>query len=374
MRTKIDIETKTFVRFWLVVIGFIFAIYLAYLARTALTVVLSAAFLALALSGPVNRLRRYIPGKSRVGATAIAFLMVVTSLVAVIFLVMPPIIQQTARFIDGVPDMVDSLAVQWEGIGSFAERYELQNEVENASQSVRENITSWMSSIGGNIISSVGSLFGVIGMFFLTLVLTFLMLVEGPEWLRRLWSLYDDESTMKSHRNIAHRIQRVIAGYVTGQLTVSGIGGLFTGLTVFILSLFFASVPANLAIPAAAIAFTLSLIPMFGATVGGTIITLLLLANNIPAAIIFAVYFIVYQQIENNFISPAIQSKYVELSPLAVLVAVTAGLYLFGLLGGIISIPVAGVIKVFVEEYLSHSKSKRTGGKGSSGRLVSKET
>ena len=73
--------------------------------------------------------------------------------------------------------------------------------------------------------------------------------------------------------------------------------------------------------PTILIVFVLSLIPMFGATIAGVLVTLLLAFNNVPAGIAYAVFFVVYQQIENNFISPAIQSKKVELSALMVLTA-----------------------------------------------------
>ncbi len=374
MKTRIEIETKTFVRFWLVVIGFLFAIYLIYLARTALIILGAATFLALALSGPVNRLRQYIPGKSRIGATAIAFLVVVSLLISVALLVIPPVSQQTGKFIEAVPSMVDSVSNQWDGVGSLVEKYQLQTEVDKAVENFKDNISSWLSNAGKNIISGVGSLFGVIGMVFLTLVLTFLILIEGPDLMRKIWGLYDDQETMESHRTLAMKIHRVVSGYVTGQLTVSSIGALCTGVAVFILSLFIASVPGNLAIPAAAISFVFSLIPMFGATVGGILITLLLLINSVPAGIIYAIYFVVYQQIENNFISPTIQSKYVELSPLMVLAAVTIGLYLFGLAGGIISIPIAGAIKVLLEQYLADMHKKRERSKRPLAKLLKKTT
>ncbi|MFZ1317146.1 MAG: AI-2E family transporter, partial [Candidatus Saccharimonas aalborgensis] len=84
--------------------------------------------------------------------------------------------------------------------------------------------------------------------------------------------------------------------------------------------------------------------------------TLLLLINSVPAAVIFAIYFLIYSQIEGNFIAPTIQSRRIELSPLAILAAVTIGIYVFGITGAIISIPVAGCIKVLVEDYLERSR------------------
>ena len=87
---------------------------------------------------------------------------------------------------------------------------------------------------------------------------------------------------------------------------------------------------------------------------------------------IFIIFFIVYQQIENNYVSPTIQSKKVELSALAVLASVTIGLYVFGLAGGIISIPIAGCIKVLLEEYLSRAKDNRDTSEKPLAKLVKK--
>ncbi len=111
--------------------------------------------------------------------------------------------------------------------------------------------------------------------------------------------------------------------------------------------------------PTAAITFVLSLIPMFGATIGGIIVTALLAFNNVPAAIIYAVYFVVYQQLENNFIAPHIQSKRNDLSALAILASVTIGLYMFGILGGIIAIiPIAGCVRILIDEYLARRRGR----------------
>ena len=66
----------------------------------------------------------------------------------------------------------------------------------------------------------------------------------------------------------------------------------------------------------------------------------------------------IYQQIENNFIAPTIQAKKVELSALIVLLAVTIGIYVGGLVGGVIAIPITGTVKVFLDDYLARSDVK----------------
>lgn len=359
MKTRIDIDTKTFVRFWLVVIGLGLAILAIYKAQAALLILGISLFLALALNSPVSRIAKRLPGKSRVGATALSYVVVVALLGAVIFLVIPPIVQQTAKFVQNIPGFVDTATTQWHGLKGVITDYNLQPQVDQALNSIKNSTASWASNVGQSVISGVGSVFGFLTAMLLVLVLTFLMLVEGPQWMERIWGLYNNKSLQTRHKRIVSRVYGVVNGYVTGQLTVSAIGATFAGLTVFVLSLIFPELPSGLAFPTAAITFILSLIPMFGATIGGVIITALLAFNNVPAAIIYAIYFVVYQQVENNFISPNIQARKIELSALAILASVTVGLYMFGIVGGIIAIPIAGTLRVLLEEYLDHTRSER---------------
>jgi len=359
MKTRIDIDTQTFVRFWLVVIGFGLAILLIYKAQTALIILGVSLFLAVALNSPVSRIARVLPGKSRVAASAISYLLVIVILGSIVTLVIPPIVQQTAKFVQNIPAFVESATAQNGNLNALVEQYNLQPQVDQAVNSIKENTASWASNVGQSVISGVGSVFAFFTALLLVLVLTFLMLIEGPMWMRRVWGLYNNKKKMETHKRIVGRIYGVVNGYITGQLTVSAIGATFAGLAVFVLSLIFPVIPGALAFPAAAITFVLSLIPMFGATIGGVIITALLAFNAFPAAIIYAIYFVVYQQIENNFISPHIQAKKIELSALAVLASVTIGLYMFGVVGGIIAIPIAGSIRVLVDEYLKDAKEDR---------------
>jgi len=359
MKTRIDIDTKTFVRFWLVVIGFGLAILLLYNARIALIILGVSFFLALALNSPVSKISRILPGKSRVGATAISYVLVVVLLGAIVTLVVPPIVQQTAKFVQTVPSLIDNASTQYGGVNDLISKYNLQPQVDQALDSVKKNTSSWAGNVGQTVVAGVGSLLAFFTALILVLVLTFLMLIEGPMWMRRIWSLYDDKRKMAMHKRITTRIYGVVNGYVTGQLTVSAIGATAAGLVVWILSFIFPEIPAALAFPAAAITFVLSLIPMFGATIGGVIIAILLFFNAPWSALIYGIYFIAYQQIENNFISPHIQAKKIELSALAVLGSVTIGLYMFGVVGGIIAIPIAGTIRVLLDEYLNHTTEER---------------
>lgn len=372
MRVRIEIDTKTFVRFWLVVIGFAFAILAIYLAQTALIMIGTAGFLALALNGPVNAIVERLPNRSRTLSTALAFISIVALLGVVLVLVVPPIVQQTSKFVDALPGMVHTAGEQWHSFGAFAEQYHIQAQVDQVVESARSSVESWTRGLSGNLLAGISSVFSAVGSGFLVLVLTFLMLTEGPAWAERFWGFYRDQSTMERHQKVAHRMHAVVAGYVTGQLTISGIGALFAGAAVFVLSLFFSAIPSNLALVTIAVTFVLALIPMFGATIAGVMISLLLAFNALPGGLIFAAFFIIYQQIENNFISPTIQSRKIDLTPLVVLVAITIGLYIFGIIGGLISIPIAGCCKVLLDDYLEHNARAREDSTKPLAKLVEK--
>lgn len=355
---KLEIDTRTFVRFWLVISALALLAVMFFMARQGLIIIGVSFFLALALNAPVVKIAKHLPGKSRVGATALSYVAVLAVLSAVVFLVIPPIVQETAKFAQKIPAAVDNFTESWNGLGHFVEDYNLQPQLDTALESINTSAGAWAGDLGQNLISGVGSFFAFLAGAVLVLVLTFLMLVEGPRWLDRIWAAYQDKSKMKEHRRILTRMYKTVNGYVIGQLLVSTIGAVVAGLAVFILSFVFPEVSSNLAMPTAAVTFVLSLIPMFGATIGGAIVTGLLALNSIPAAIIYVVFFIIYQQIENNFISPHIQAKQIDLSPLLVLAAVTLGLYMFGVVGGIIAIPIAGCAKIILSEYLKHRAQK----------------
>ena len=101
MKVKIEIDTKTFIRFWMVVIGFFLAGLAIWRAKDALILVLISLFLALALNQPVTRIARILPNakKNRGRATAVAYLIIIVILGLFIRFVVPPVIEQTSNLL-----------------------------------------------------------------------------------------------------------------------------------------------------------------------------------------------------------------------------------------------------------------------------------
>ena len=358
MKVKIDIDTATFVRFGLVVLGFVVALMIVYKTRGALTILGIALFLALALNPPVSLIARRLPGNSRVGATAIAYLVVVSLLGGFLFMVAPPVIEQTSRFAETVPSIIDDVAKNRTVFDDFIQRYGLEETTDKAIENAKDQASSLASNLGNLLIGGAGVLFNGIANLIFVLVLAFLMLIEGPAWLRKLWGMYQDPELLERHSTMVKKMYRVVTGFVNGQLTVAAIAAVCALVVILLLSTTM-GLPANIALPLATIVFLSGMIPMIGSTIGGTLVALVLLFNSPFAALVFVIYFIVYQQIENNFIAPTIQAKSVELSALAILAAILIGVSLFGLLGGIIAIPVAGCLRVLLLDYLEHSRRVR---------------
>jgi predicted PurR-regulated permease PerM len=221
------------------------------------------------------------------------------------------------------------------------------------------DIANIAKGIGSSFVDVLNGLVNVIINVIFVAVLTFLMLVEGPNWEERFWRLvYSDDKKRKAHQAIAHKMYNVISGYVSGQVTLAVISATLTAVAVAILAVAF-SFELSLIWPAWLIVFLMTFIPMFGSMIGGTITALLLLLYSWPAALIYAVYFIIEQQIENNILSPRIQSKRLNMSALVILMAVLFGMQTAGLLGALVSIPVAGCLMVILKEFLRTRRIRR---------------
>ncbi len=338
-------------------VGFLVTLLAIFLAYKAIILISIAAFLAIALNTPVSGIAKRLPSRSRVSATALAYVLVMGGLLTFLFFAVPIIVDQLAHFVKTLPSIIEEIARQSRWIQDLVVKYGLEQQYDDTLQNLQEQATKAASNAGGSFVSSIGSIVEAFTSTLLVVVMTFLMLVEGPTWIKRLWGLYRNDNRRDHHRKIFNGMYKVITGYINGQVLISAISSICALVVIIILSALF-DLPANLAIPIAFILFIAGLIPMFGATIGAIIAALLIGINDVGAALIFLVYYFVYQQIENNFISPTVQSKTVEISALTVIIALTIGITLFGLLGGLISIPIAGCIRVLVNDYLERNKAR----------------
>ena len=355
---KVNVDTRTFVRFWLVLLAFALGILLIYRAQSALLLLAISLFLALALNYPVSLIARKLPGRSRALASAIAYVFVVILLGVFIFAVVPPIVDQSVRFAKTVPGLIAGLGSDNGLLNTVINNYGLRGQFNNAIASLQSHIGAITATVGTNLLNGAGSLLSGLVNALLVLIFTFFMLIEGPQWIERLWSLYRNPEKLERHKKLSNQLYAVVKGYVNGQITVAAIAAAIAAVVTFVLCLIF-HIPAYLALTVAAIIFMFELIPLFGATIGAVVAGLILLLNNPIAALIFVVYYLIYQQFENAVVSPKIQGNAVNISGLTVLASVTVGVAMFGILGGFIAIPIAGCIRVLVLHRLEENTKTR---------------
>ena len=347
---KVTVDTKTFIRFWLVILGFAAAGFLLFKAATGLLIIGAALFIALAINPLVRKLAKVIPGKGVKLPIAIAYLIVIGCLTAFLAIVIPTIVNETVNFAKNLPETVKTVSNSFSWLNDFGESIgikDLQGEIVNNVQNVSTGIAKDLSA---NFATSIGAIGSFLAAFILVLILALFMLTEGPAIVEQFWNNFKGDPQSERAHHVFDRMADVVSKYVSNALTVALINACCTATMVFVLALFFRLDP-GLALPFGLITGVFSLIPMFGSFIGGALVALLLAFNVWGAGLAFIIYTIIYLQIEANLISPKIQGKGLQLPALAVLAAVTVGVYMFGIPGAIISIPVAGCIKVLIEEY-----------------------
>lgn len=361
--TKLSISTGTFIRFWLVIIGFLAVIAGIFLAQAALITIAISFFLALVLNRPVSFLARHIPGHSRALATLISYLIVIAIVILLIFNVIPIFIHQISTFVGNAPELIREIQSRNNGFEIFLADHGMDAQYNAWLANISKQIGEFANQIGGSVVSMLTVFMSAMMNVIFTAVLTFLMLVEGPDWEKKFWMIaYKDTKKRARHQKIAKKMYDVVSGYITGQTIVAAISATLTAVAVWVLSLMFGKIDPSLVLPAWMTIFIMTFIPMFGATIGGFIIAALLTLFAWPAALIYIVFFLIEQQFENNFTSPKIQSKRLNISALIILASILVGLNVAGILGALVAIPVAGCVMVVLREFIESRNSRKENG------------
>jgi predicted PurR-regulated permease PerM len=309
-----------------------------------LTLIFAAFFLALALNPVVSWMSRRLRLKSRVRATAAAYLMVIVVLVAFFALVIPPLVRQTRTFISNVPDTVQNFQNQDSKLARAAKRYHLDQKISQGAK----DFASHYSNFGSTLVDTGKRLAEALASILAVLVMTFMMLVEGPRWLELFWGITPPKNRTR-HKRIAKKMYRGVTGFVNGQVILAVIAG-FCAFIALEVAGHIVHADIN-ALALAGIVSVFGLIPLFGNPLAATIVVLACLINTVSLGLIMLVYFVVYFFIENHTFQPYIQSRLNELTALTVFIAAILGVGFGGLLGAIIAIPAASAIKVLVEDY-----------------------
>jgi predicted PurR-regulated permease PerM len=334
----------------LVVLGIIIAGFLLLqivkAAQGILIWIFVAIFLAAALNPAVDALLRR--GIRRRGlAVAIVFVSAIILIAALAATVVPTIVAQVNDFVDAVPGYVQDLTAGKGRLGFLEREYHITERVREALS--QGGATKVLGLSGTAVAVTKGVITAVIATVTIAF-LTLFMLLEGPAWMERLYGLVPEEKQPR-WRAIGREIYRTIGGYVTGNLTISLIAGIVSTTALLILG-----VPYAVAL--GLLVAILDLIPLAGATIAAILVTTVAFLDSTTSGIIILIFFVIYQQIENQILQPVVYGRTVQLSPLAVLIAVLIGSELAGVIGALAAIPVAGALQVILVDWLTHRRAR----------------
>lgn len=335
---RVTVSARTIAKILLVALGFVAAAWMVYRSRQALMLVLISLFLAIALGPPVDLFERRTR-MPRWLSIIVVYILVLAAVVLIGLVLVPPIVSGVQQLAHEIPDKVEQLKnTGW--IRDLNERY---NVVDKLSESASQ-LPSQLGNAAGTLQSiTVGALSAFVQLV-TVLTLVFLWLLDGPRIVRWMVGQFEPERRQRVE-SFFEDLYRVVSGYVIGNLLISVAAGTVTYITLALLGVPFAT-------PLAIFMAFMDLIPMVGASIGGGLIAIAAATlGDFPwDPVIWLVVLTAYQQFENNLLQPIVYKRTVSVPPLLTIISVLIGASMLGVLGVLLAIPVAAMLKVLATE------------------------
>jgi predicted PurR-regulated permease PerM len=333
----------------LIVVAVALALYVVYLLRTPLTWLVIAAFIAVAVSGPVNLLQRHMKRGYAIALTYLALIMIPIGLGA---LLVPSLVSQIEDLAGNVPEYaqdIEEFVQENETLNDLNDKYDFTSEIQSAADDLPNRIGDAAGVLQDIGVGVVNSLFAAITI----LILSIFMVGGGPRWAEAFVRAQPADRGERVER-LLRDVANAIGNYVGGALIQATIAGVSAFIVLKILGAPFAG-------PLALVVAFFDLIPVVGATIAAVLIAIVMLFVNFPVGlIIWVIWAIAYQQIENYVIQPQIQRRAVAVEGFVVIVAVLFGSSLFGVLGAILAIPAAATLQIVWREYRDYRRESLT--------------
>ncbi|MFL6056088.1 MAG: AI-2E family transporter [Actinoallomurus sp.] len=306
-------------------------------ARQVIILITVALFLAVGLNPAVEALTRI--GVSRRWGVLIVFLCLVGFFVGFGFAIVPPLTEQVTAFINNLTSgsgYIEQLQNNPK-LQDWDHRYHLLQRAKTALQSkdLGKQAANGILGVGQVVISGVFSMLTV-------LILTLYFLGSLPSITGFMYRLAP-RSRRARVALLGDEILSRIGGYVAGNVLISVIAGVTSYIFLLI-----ANVPYALAL-ALLVAIT-DLIPLIGATIGAVLVTAIAFFSGMWVGIAAAIFFLVYQQVENYVIQPRVMKKSVDVQPAVTIIAALLGGALLGMIGALLAIPTAAAVALILRE------------------------
>lgn len=316
-------------------------LWVLYQIRRVLLLVGIALFIALALEPAVSFIQKWL--KSRTAAVAIMVTLIVLFVALFFASIGPPIVEQTQNFIDSAPELKESLEDSSTPLGRLERQFQLTDRLEDAARGLS-------SSVSG-VPRLFGRVFGFVADSLVVLVLSVYFLLHAPAIKREGIRLLPEEKRKRT-AHISEIVFSKVGGWMEGNLLISAIAGV---VSFAALALIGVPYPAALAMWVA----IADLIPMVGAMLGAIVCVTVAFFSGLGPGIATAIFFLVYQQIENYVIGPRVMKRTVDVSAASVIIAALIGGTLLGAVGVLLAVPAAASLKVIANELWIQKPSEK---------------
>ena len=318
---------------------------------TVLLYVGTALFISLGIDPVVTWLeRRKLP---RWAAVLLAIVGVLALFTGILLIVIPVLIDQVSQLVRRITLQLNRSGWQIdleEWAAATFPNLDVPVLVDAVNDWLTDNIFSISESLVNVTVGVANGLFGA----FIILILTIYLTASTPMLKSAIYQLVP-ASRRNNFAHIAEQITNSVGYYVMGQITLAVINGTLSAV-------FLSIIDAPFAMVLAVIAFLGSMIPLVGTITGSTIIVLVCLIPGVgdtTTALIAAIYYLVYMQIEAYVLSPRVMSRAVSVPGGVVVVAALSGGALLGLLGALIAIPVAASVLIIYRQVLIPRMNER---------------
>ena len=335
------------------IIGILALVLLLVKVRSILLWVLIGIILAIALKPAVDWLVRH--RFNRVLAALLVSVVTLGIIVAVLFAIAAPVVLQSGDFIRALPQLVHSLFVRGGQLNFVEVRLHV---LEHLRAITPSQVVKVLMGNQQTIIGAVTAAATLVAAVVTILTIMVMMLSEGPRaWGSLLESLVENERGWAER--IGQNFLRATGGYVRGNLAISLVAGVASYIVLKILGIPYAETLAVLVA-------ILDIVPLVGATIGAVIVCIVGFAagghwSGFVTGIVLVVFFILYQQFENNVLQNMVYSRTVSLSPLVVFIAALIGASLLGIVGVLLAIPMASAGWVLGRDLIALRKERHGG-------------
>jgi predicted PurR-regulated permease PerM len=322
------------VRALLLVVAVLLGVWALFSIADALLLVFTGVFLAFVFEYPLRLLMK----RTRLGRGLAATILVLGSVAVVTVLALlltASLLGSIRDLLNESPELVADLRDRLGALGDSSAAAEVEAGAESLADSSPDGLAE--------LVGIAGAVFGFVLAVFTIVFVALFVLIDMPRIKAAVASMLAPEQRDLT-LDVWERITVTISRWAIGAGTIALIAGTVQGTTAWLLG-------SSFALALGVIAGFLDLIPNLGATIAGFILVPVIYAEEgTTAALIMLAVVLVYQQVENNLLTPTIQRKATNIWASLVIISVTVFGALLGVLGALIAVPLTGSIQIVVQE------------------------